>query len=141
MLKIAERESATPQDFAEIKKTIKTQNKENQASNISKLQEIVKESGRSISKELDVDLAFNVSQIIPLDPHYESENVFSYSIYLVSQVSVMGEQKEYVTAATATLVNISGKVISLYSFGEQADLEWTQKASRTWAEKAIASNP
>ena len=140
VLKVAERESTTPQDFAEIKKAIKTQNKENQASNISKLQEIVQESGRSIGKELDVDLALNVSQMIPLDPHYESENVFSYSVYLVSQVSVMGEQQEYVTAATATLVNLSGKVISLYSFGEQADLEWTQKASLTWAKKAIASN-
>ncbi|MEM8722962.1 MAG: hypothetical protein AAGE84_27380 [Cyanobacteria bacterium P01_G01_bin.39] len=141
VLKIAETESVTPQDFAKIKKNIKTQNQQNQASNLSKLQELAEENGKSMSKELGVDLTFNVSQAIPLDPHYESENTFSYSLYLVSQVSVMGEQQEYVMAATATLVNLSGKVVSLYSFGEQADLEWTQKASRTWSEKAIASNP
>ncbi|MGK7897021.1 MAG: hypothetical protein AB4372_26260 [Xenococcus sp. (in: cyanobacteria)] len=140
VLKVAERESATPQDFAEIKKIIKTQNKENQASSLSTLQKIVQESGRNVSKKLDVDLTFNVSQFIPLDPHYESENIFSYSVYLVSQVSAMGEEIEYVSTVTATLVNISGKVISFYSFGEQTDLEWTQKASLTWAEKAIASN-
>jgi hypothetical protein len=46
------------------------------------------------------------------------------------EVSAMGEQEKYVTAATVTLVNLSGKVVSLYSYGEQADLEWTQKASR-----------
>lgn len=140
VLKIAEKKFTTPQDFAEIKTAIKSQNKENQAFNVSKLQEIVNENGKSISKELGVDLALKVSQAIPLDPHYESENVFSYSVYLVSQISSMGEQQEYVMAATATLVNLSGKIVSFYSYGEQTDLEWTQKASRAWANKVIADN-
>lgn len=140
VMKVLKSPSLSPQDFAMLKKEIKTQNKEILNSNNSKLQEIVRENGESMGKELGVDLALNVSEVIPLDSHYESENIFSYSIYLVTEISAMGEQEEYVTAATLTLANLSGKVVSFYSYGEQADLEWTRKASRAWAEKAIANN-
>ncbi|MGD1919860.1 MAG: hypothetical protein ACFCAD_13800, partial [Pleurocapsa sp.] len=141
VLNEAENESATPQDFAKVKNILKNQNKEAQDAGKAMLQEIVKESGKSISKELGVDLSFNVSEMIPLDSHYESENVFSYTVYIVSQVSSGGVKQDYVAAGTVSMVNLSGKIVSLYSFGEKADLEWTRKASQAWAEKAIAHNP
>ena len=140
VLKTVEKESATPQDFAQLKKMIKIENRKNKSSNLSKLQEIVDESSKSLSQELGVDLSFDVSEMIPLEPHYESSNTFSYSMYIVSKVSAMGEQTEYVMAGTLTLINVAGKVVSLYSYGTQADLEWTQKAGQVWADKAIASN-
>ena len=141
VLKDAENESTTPQDFAKIKNLLKNQNQEAKNAGKAMLQEIVKESGEAISKELGVDLSFNVSQMIPLDSHYESEDIFSYSVYLVGQVSAGGVKHDYVKASTVSMVNLSGKVVSLYSFGEKADLEWTRKVSRAWAEKAVASNP
>lgn len=141
VLKDAENELTTPQDFAKVKNLLKNQNQEAKDAGQAMLQEIVKESGKSISKELGVDLSFNVSKMIPLDSHYESEDVFSYSVYIVSQVSAGAVEHNYVAAGTVSMVNLSGKVVSLYSFGDQADLEWTRRASRAWAEKAIASNP
>lgn len=141
VLNEAENESTTPQDFAKIKNLLKNQNKEAQDAGKAVLQKIVKESSADISKKLGVDLLFNVSEMIPLDSHYESEDVFSYSVYIVSQVSSGGVKQEYVAAGTVSIVNLSGKVVSLYSFGDKADLEWTRKASQAWAERAIANNP
>jgi hypothetical protein len=53
--------------------------------------QIVQKNEENVSKELGVDLAFNISETVPLDSHYESENIFSYSMYLVIEVSAMGE--------------------------------------------------
>lgn len=140
MPKMMEQELVSPHDFAQMKHTVKTQNKEIIASNKDKIEKIVNESGNNINKELGIDVAVDVVDIIPLDMHYESENAFAYSMYIVNKVSSGGEHTEYAMAATATLINVSGKIVSLYSIGEQADLEWTRKASRDWAKKAIASN-
>jgi len=138
--KILKGMSVSSQDFADMKNEIKSQNKEIINSSLPKLQEITKEKGQGISKEFDVDLALEISQMIPLDPHYESENVFSYSMYIVYKISDPGNSEEYVTSATITLVNVSGKVISLYSYGAQNDIEWTQNSSKAWSKKITASN-
>ena len=128
------------QDFAEMKNEIKSYNKQIINSNLPKLREITKEKGQGISQEFNVDFAPEISQIIPLDPHYESENVLSYSMYIVYNISDPGSSQDYVTSATLTIVNVSGKVISLYSYGAQNDLEWTQNSSKAWSKKVVASN-
>ncbi|MEM9276046.1 MAG: hypothetical protein AAGA80_24265 [Cyanobacteria bacterium P01_F01_bin.143] len=140
MVKVFKEMSVSSQDFAEIKNEVKTYNESISASGEPKLREIVNETGEGISKELGIDFSLNLSQMIPLEPHYESENVLSYSLYMIYEVSEGGVQEEYVLAATATLINVSGKVISLYSYGTQSDLEWTQNSSKAWAKKVVASN-
>jgi len=127
-------------DFAELKGMTKRQNKEALESVKSQMQGLMDKASKGISKEFDVNVALEVSQIIPLDPHYEADNALSYSWYANYGVSAEGVKEESIVAATTTLVNVSGKVLFLYCYGPQGDLEWSRNASRTWAERVMASN-
>jgi hypothetical protein len=128
------------QDFAEIKNSIKRENKEIFESLKSKIPGLTDEASKGISKEFDVNFAFEVSQMIPLEPHYEVDNALSYSMYINYGVSAEGVEEESVVSATTTFVNISGKVLFFYCYGPQGDLEWTRNASKAWTERVMAGN-
>lgn len=128
------------QDFAEFKSMTKKQNQETLESIKSKLPGIFKKTSEGISKEFDLDIALQISQAIPLDPHYESENAIAYSMYFNYGVAVEGSQKKFAVSATATYVNVSGRVIFLYCYAPKDELEWTRNASKVWTESVMASN-
>ncbi|HCE45932.1 MAG TPA: hypothetical protein DET40_20495 [Lentisphaeria bacterium] len=128
-------------DFAELKSITKQQNKDIFKSVESQLPALMEKLSKGISKEFDVDLALQVSQAIPLDPHYETDNIFSYSIYANCGASVKGSKEKKVLSATATFINVSGKILFLYCYGSQNDLEWTRDASKAWTDMIIDSNP
>ncbi|MHC4266992.1 MAG: hypothetical protein ACYSTS_00875 [Planctomycetota bacterium] len=81
-----------------------------------------------------------VSQMVPLDPHYESDNVLAYSMYINYEVAAEGNSDKLVVSGTNTIVNTSGKVLFLYCYASKDDLEWTRIASKTWTEAVMASN-
>jgi hypothetical protein len=56
-------------------------------------------------------------------------------------VSAEGVEEEAILAATATFVNVAGKVLFLYCYAPQDHIEWTRSASKIWTEKIMASNP
>jgi hypothetical protein len=127
-------------DFEKLKSTIKRQNKEIFESMKSKIPDMMDKTSKGISKEFDMNFAFEISQMIPLDPHYEADNALSYSMYINYGVSSEGVKEASVVSATATFVNVSGKVIFLYCYGPQGDLDWSRNASRAWADRVMASN-
>ena len=69
-------------DFAELKSMTKRQNKEIFESVKSQIPGLMKGTSEGISKEFDVDIALQISQVIPLDPHYEADNALAYSMYV-----------------------------------------------------------
>jgi hypothetical protein len=127
-------------DFAELKSMTKRQNKEIFESVKSQIPDLMKETSEGISKEFDVDFALQLSQMIPLNPHYEADNALAYSMYINYGVSAEGTKEELIVSATTTFVNVSGKVLFLYCYGPQDELEWTRSASKSWAEKVMVSN-
>lgn len=127
-------------DFAELKSMIKLQNKELLESAKSQIQDLMKGTSEGISKEFDMDFAMKIAQIIPLDPHYEADNALAHSMFMNYGVSTEGTNEEIIVSATVTFVNISGKVLFLYCYGPQGELEWTRSASKAWVEKVMASN-
>lgn len=127
-------------DFAELKDMTMRQNREVFESVKSQMPGLMDKVSKGISKEFDMNFALQVSKMIPLDPHYEADNALSYSMYINYEVSAEGVKEESVMSATATFVNVSGKVLFLYCYGPQGDLEWTRNASRAWTEKVMASN-
>ena len=78
--------------------------------------------------------------MVPLDPHYETDNAFAYSMYINYGVTVEGSKEDFIVSATATFVNVAGKILFLYCYGPQKDLEWTRSASKDWAGMVMASN-
>lgn len=127
-------------DFAVLKNMTKRQNKEIFESVKSQVQDLMKDKIEGISNELDVDLAMQISQVIPLDPHYEADNALSYSMYIHYVTTIDGTKKDFIKSATATYVNVAGKVLFLYCYGTKGELEWTKSASRSWVEQIMNSN-
>jgi hypothetical protein len=127
-------------DFAGLKNMTKRQNKEFFESIKSQVPDLMKDASAGISKEFNVDFAMQISQMIPLDPHYEADNALSYSMYINYGVLTEGAKEESIVSATATYVNVAGKVLFLYCYGPKGDLEWTRSASKEWAEQIMNSN-
>ena len=89
--------------------------------------------------EKDVTMKFHKS--IFLEPHYESENASSVSMYMKGGVSFGGDSEiPFWTAQTVTFLNVAGKILFAYCVAPKDQLEWTREASRQWTEKIIASN-
>ena len=53
----------------------------------------------------------------------------------------LGNPAPFVAVVTATLVQVKGKVLFLYSYAEESDLEWSKEASHNWASDVVMSNP
>ena len=45
-----------------------------------------------------------------------------------------------IVSSTSTYLNAAGRVLFLYSYGQQGDLEWTRTASRDWGKRIMESN-
>jgi hypothetical protein len=127
-------------DFVELKSITKKRNEQILASLEEKMPAIIDNISKGIGEELDVDFALKLSQTVPLDPHYETDNALAYSMYVKYGVTVEGQEKDLIVSATVTFVNVAGKVLFLYCYGPQEDLEWTRIASKDWAEMIMKSN-
>jgi len=128
-------------DFSEFKNIIKHQNQQIMEAVKSQIPELFDNISKGISKEFETDVAFKLSQIIPLEPHYESDNALAYSMYIKYGVAAGGRKGDIVTAVTSTFVNTAGKVLFLYCDTPKNELEWTRSACKLWAEAVMASNP
>jgi len=127
-------------DFNAFKNVTKRQNKETFEKIKSQISDLMKEQSKGISKEFDLDIALQISQMIPLDPHYEVDDALAYSMYANYGISAEGSEEELILAATSAFVNVSGKILFLYCYGSQDELEWTRSASKSWIEGIIESN-
>jgi hypothetical protein len=127
-------------DFSQLKEMAVSQNQQILEEVKSQMPEHMKTISQGFSREFDVDFALNLSQMIPLEPHYQSENALTYSMYINYGVTANNESEDVIVAATATFLNTSGVVLFLYSYASQDDLEWTRNASKDWAESVMSSN-
>lgn len=127
-------------DFSDLKKVTKKQNNEIFKSVEEKMAAIIDETSKNISKEFDVNMAIKMTQMIPLSPHHETSNSFSYSAYINFGVTAQGSNEEFIASGTVTFINLAGKVLFLYCYGPQNDMEWTQTASRSWEESILSLN-
>ena len=117
-----------------------SQNKQLLAEVKARIPDHMNRISQGVSREFDIKFAMELSQMVPLDPHYESENAFSYSTFINYGVTAGDKRQEAIVAATSTFLNASGVVLFLYAYGSKEDLEWTRTASRSWAERVMEEN-
>ena len=130
----------TNEGFAEIKKVVKEQNDDIIKNLEPTIRENLSNAAEKITHEFDVELNLELNQIIPLTPHYEEDNVISYSMFVNQGVATEEETMETnIFPITLTLLNVSDRLLYLYSCGRREDLEWTRTASTEWS-KIISSH-
>lgn len=127
----------TTKDFGNFKSVIKRQNADLYKSLENKLPGLYDSNSKQISKTFDKQIALRLTTMIPLDVHFEGNNAFAYSFFGKLGVTTEGDQKELILSGTCSFVNVAGKVVFLYCYGKQDDLEWTRRASRDWTEQII----
>lgn len=127
-------------DFSQLKSLTKSQNQQMFEDIKAEIPEHMKNMSQGVSKEFNVDFAMNISQMVPLEPHYEAENALAFSMYINYGVSAGDEEIEEIVSGTSTFLNASGTVLFLYGYAPKDELEWTRAASMSWAEGVMASN-
>jgi len=127
-------------DFSQLKSMTKNQNQQIFENVKAQLPEEMKHISQGMSQEFNIDFAMNVSQMVPLEPHYEAENALAFSMYINYGVTAGQEKIEGIVASTATFLNAAGTVLFLYGYAPKDELEWTRDASMSWAESVMERN-
>ncbi|MBN1253594.1 MAG: hypothetical protein JXA16_15755 [Bacteroidales bacterium] len=127
-------------DFIKFKNATKLQNKEKIEATKAQVAGLVEKTNEGISDEFDVNFAMRITNAIPLDPHIETANMLSYSMYINYGVTVEGNKKDFIVSGTSTYVHVAGKILFLYCYGPRDSVEWTRNASKAWAEMIISNN-
>lgn len=129
------------EEFQELSSIVRTEN----AALIEAVEEEIpaatEQVNRGVKDDYDVDLALEITQMLPLPVHDFSRRTLAYSAYAKYSVNdENGRPAPFVATLTATFVHVEGKVLFLYCYGGEDDLEWTRDISKAWAEAILASN-
>jgi hypothetical protein len=133
-------------DFATLKEATLQVNQQLTKQLKSQIGDQLEKISEGISGEFDIDFAMQLSDVVPLDPHRDDANAFGYSIYIkyANADSIADGQDEQsgqsVVAASMAMVNASGKVLFLYVYAPEDELESTRKSSSAWADAVLAAN-
>jgi len=129
-------------DFADVKRTLRTQNDEAVRQAEHDLPELLDSANRSISRAIGTDVTLSAPHVVALAAHQESERSMSYSMYLTYVVTSpsMPSQK-FATSGTLTVVHVRGTILFLYVYAEQDGLEWTRDTAKQWAQAIVDANP
>jgi hypothetical protein len=130
----------TQEYFADMKVGMRMQ----QAQVIEKLKRDMPEMmNKTLDKVSDAsqNARVNPGGVETLLSHYEDANSFASSIVARIEYNAGGNQPAVsVVTATMTLVLVKGKLIFLYVYGNEDDLEWTREQSKEWTKALVAAN-
>ena len=134
--------SVSTAEFSELRATYLAQNTEMYAGLEEKLPDLLRGGNDAVSRELDVDVVVELGGFIPQPVHANTDETIANSMFMTVNTSVDGvEASPVVLAATTLLLHVSDKVVFLYVYGAQADLEWTRSTAAAWAGAILAANP
>ena len=128
-------------DFAELKRTLKSQNaeilKEVQANSPALFASV----NKGIIEDYKKDPNISLNQMVPFAAHYETESALAYSTLMrLNGNDKNGQPYVWVGVTTSTDVYLKGKVLFLIVYAEEKGMEWSRTASKEWAEMIVAMN-
>jgi hypothetical protein len=128
--------------FAELKKSITSQNEKILKEVEKEMPGFVEKVNRSVAKETGVSLGLSVPQMTPLPPHEDTPRSIAYSTLVrVDATGADGKIESALSMVTGTFVHVRGKILFLYCNGGEKDLEWTRAISKQWSQAVLAANP
>lgn len=129
-------------DFSKLKEIFKSQNGAIFDKVRSKVPGMLDEINRGIESEYAMDLAMSIADFMPLAAHEETSTSLAFSTmsrYTMNDAD--GSPHPFDVVGTTTLLHVRGKVLFLYAYGAEGDLEWTRSSSRNWALAVMRANP
>ena len=134
--------TASSSDFANLKRFAKSQYEELVKKVEKSLPGLVADRNAAITKKYGAEFAVSALGMVPLAFHEESDRTLAYSAFVKGTTNdAAGRAAPHIGVVTTTLVLVNGKVLHLYCFGDDGDLEWSREASKRWASAIIAANP
>lgn len=134
--------SISTSDFEGLKSGIKSQNAEILKQVQDQLPDVMSNISEGVSKQYNVNIALSVSKMLPLPVHLESDRALVYSsIGGYDMIDENGEPINFVVVVTTAFVHIKGRVVFLYSYAGEDDLEWSRRATADWIDSVVNSNP
>jgi hypothetical protein len=134
--------SVSPQSFAELRKVLREQSEELYAIVENKVPDMISRGNKALSEQFDADVAVELGGIVPLPIHVDTEQMLGSSTFVTVGASADGENPDSVVLAVTTLVvRVKDKVLFLYFYGHESDLDWTRAAAAEWANSILAVNP
>ncbi len=134
--------SVTHDDFEGMKDQVKAQNKELRRVLNATIAEAIEKANEGFREQTNIDPALSVSQLEPMPAHQDTERSFAYSMLISGGATdANGNPSTFVVAGTLTLLHIKSKVLLLYAYAEESEIEWTRKRSEEWAKAILRANP
>ncbi len=131
----------TQAEFDELRNSMGEQLKETYESIRQSLPGLFDDASNSISDVFDADLELSIGEVIPFEPHLNTQHAFAFSQLISMGVAVDGEDLgAEVGMVTATIVKVRDKMIFVYVYGSEDDLEWTREFSADWVDQILAAN-
>ncbi|TXK62300.1 hypothetical protein [Alkalisalibacterium limincola] len=129
-------------DFAEVRQAVAAENAEIARTIHEKFPNLMDRANEGLSQLSDTAAVMSISELVPLPAHEDDERRHSYSAYVTLQITDdAGNSTPFVSVVNATLVHLRGKLLILYAFGGEDDLEWAREAGAAWTDAVVSANP
>ena len=103
---------------------------------------IVDKGNTIVSEKFDAEIAVELGGMVPLPIHLDTNDAIANSLFMTVGATVDGETVgNSVLAATTLFMHVKDKVLFLYVYGAESDLDWTREVAASWAADIIAANP
>jgi hypothetical protein len=131
--------AVTRAEFAEIKSAVKVQIEQQVEEVKMETQRHLQKLNQGIANDTGIDLT--VRQILPVSPHYETEQSLAYSTKMRYDVKATGEKPSALeVVSTTSIVNVHGTVLFLYTYADESGLQWSRSESQKWTNAILEAN-
>ncbi|MDJ0909396.1 MAG: hypothetical protein QNI99_09380 [Woeseiaceae bacterium] len=132
----------TQGDFDELRSTMRGEIDEMWEAARQELPGVFDDVSESMSETLDADIQMSVGEIIPMEVHLDTDDIFAFSQIISIGVALEGEDLGTDRMiATVAVTRARSKLIFLMVYGFEDDLEWTREQAADLANQILAANP
>jgi hypothetical protein len=124
------------QEFVHSKQELKTYSEQTRAD----VDRVIADGMDKIAGRQKVELAMTGKKMYA--PHYETERVIASSAHMMYKINDgNGEPTSFTAAITYTIALVKGKLMFIYAYGGEDDLEWSRASSKDWVQQIMQRNP
>lgn len=136
-----ENQTLSDEDFVKVRDALHTQMQAAVDSARTQVDQQLQSFGNDMAKGSGASVSVKTGGMRLLPPHEETPRNMAISMLMSVQAAVNGRVENVPIAVTMNVVDVRGKALFLYVYGDGQDLEWTRRAAHDWAEAVFAANP